>query len=160
AKALVEQLRLRNDGGHMSDISAAAREKKDVVGLKVLTRPIRTVVTLLVTDAVSLVLAALVATSVHWFRTYAELQTIDWSAWLLVGPSIALCMLTFLGLELYSPMAKSTPDEVRDITFAASLVHLGASLLSTLGDLPIVKWGVFVRGVWWAATLFLVPVIR
>jgi exopolysaccharide biosynthesis polyprenyl glycosylphosphotransferase len=160
AKALVEQLRLRRDGGFMSDISAAAREQKDVVGLKVLTRPTRTVVVLLLTDTFSLLLAALIATTVHWLRTYSELQTIDFTAWLVVGPAIALCMLTFLGLELYSPMAKSTPDEIRDITFSASLVHLGASLLSTLGDLPIVKWGVFVRGVWWVATLFLVPVIR
>lgn len=160
ARALIEQLKIRKHEGHLSDISAAAREQKDVVGLKVLTRPGRTVATLLLTDVFSLVLAALVATSVHWLRTYSELQTIDWSAWLVVGPSIALCMLTFLGLELYSPMAKSTPDEIRDIVFSASLVHLGASLLSTLGDLPIVKWGVFVRGVWWAATLFLVPVIR
>jgi len=160
AHALIEQLKIRKHEGLLSDISAAAREQKDVVGLKVLTRPGRTVMTLLLTDLFSLLLAALLATSVHWARTYSELQTIDWTAWLVVGPSIALCMLTFLGLELYSPMAKSTPDEIRDITFSASLVHLGASLLSTLGDLPIVKWGVFVRGVWWAATLFLVPVIR
>ncbi len=160
ARALIEQLKIRKHEGLLSDISAAAREQKDVVGLKVLTRPGRTVATLLLTDMFSLLLAALLATSVHWIRTYSELQTLDWTAWLVVGPSIALCMLTFLGLELYSPMAKSTPDEIRDITFAASLVHLGASLLSTLGDLPIVKWGVFVRGVWWAATLFLVPVIR
>jgi lipopolysaccharide/colanic/teichoic acid biosynthesis glycosyltransferase len=161
ARALVEQLRIRTkEGGPLSDISTAAREQKDVVGLKVLTRPGRTVATLLITDTFSLLLAALLATAVHWVRTYSELQTIDWTAWLVVGPSVALCLLTFLGLELYSPMAKSTPDEIRDITFAASLVHLGASLLSTLGDLPIVKWGVFVRGVWWAATLFLVPVIR
>ncbi|MBX3220753.1 MAG: exopolysaccharide biosynthesis polyprenyl glycosylphosphotransferase [Labilithrix sp.] len=160
ARALIEQLKVRKDEGHLSDISTAAREQKDVVGLKVLTRPTRTVATLLATDVFSLLLAALLATSVHWFRTYSELGEIDWTAWLVVGPSVALCMLTFLGLELYSPMAKSTPDEIRDITFAASLVHLGASLLSTLGDLPIVKWGIFVRGVWWAATLFLVPVIR
>jgi len=160
ARALIEQLKIRKNEGFLSDISAAAREQKDVVGLKVLTRPGRTVATLLLTDMFSLLLAALVATSVHWLRTYSELQTIDWTAWLVVGPSVALCLLTFLGLELYSPMAKSTPDEIRDITFAASLVHLGASILSTLGDLPIVKWGVFVRGVWWAATLFLVPVIR
>lgn len=160
ARALIEQLKIRKNEGLLSDISAAAREQKDVVGLKVLTRPERTVATLLLTDLFSLVLAALLATGVHWLRTYSELETLDWTAWLVVGPSIALCMLTFLGLELYSPMAKSTPDEIRDITFSASLVHLGASLLSTLGDLPIVKWGVFVRGVWWAATLFLVPVIR
>ena len=160
ARALIEQLKIRKNEGLLSDISAAAREQKDVVGLKVLTRPGRTVATLFLTDLFSLLLAALVATSVHWMRTYSELQTLDGTAWLVVGPSIALCMLTFLGLELYSPMAKSTPDEIRDITFSASLVHLGASLLSTLGDLPIVKWGVLVRGVWWAATLFLVPVIR
>jgi Undecaprenyl-phosphate galactose phosphotransferase WbaP len=69
-------------------------------------------------------------------------------------------MLTYLGLELYSPMAKSTPDEIRDIVFASSLVHLGASLLSTLGNLPIVKWGIFVRAVWWLATLCIVPILR
>lgn len=160
ARALIEQLRLRKDEGHFSDISAAAREQKDVVGLKVLTRPTRTVLVLFFTDVFSLCLAALLASAVHWFRTYSELQEIDWTSWLVVGPSIALCLLTFLGLELYSPMAKSTPDEIRDITFSASLVHFGASILATLGDLPIVRWGVFVRGVWWAATLFLVPVIR
>lgn len=160
ARALIEQLKARKNEGLLSDISTAAREQKDVVGLKVLTRPARTVAVLVLTDLFSLLLAALLATSVHWFRTYSELGEIDWTAWLVVGPAIALCMLTFLGLELYSPMAKSTPDEIRDITFAASLVHLGASVLSTLGDLPIVKWGVFVRGVWWAATLLFVPVIR
>ncbi|MFO0743004.1 MAG: exopolysaccharide biosynthesis polyprenyl glycosylphosphotransferase [Labilithrix sp.] len=161
ARALIEQLKIRKDGGSvlLSDISHAAREKKDVVGLKVLTRPGRTVAVLLLTDLFSLLVAALLASSVHLFRVYSE-EGIDFTSWLVVGPSIALCMLTFLGLELYSPMAKSTPDEIRDITFATSLVHLGASVLSTLGDLPIVKWGILVRTVWWMATLFLVPVVR
>jgi len=160
ARALIDQLKERKKGGYITDVSAAARENKDVAGLKVLTRPGRTVLVLLATDIFALFLAALLATGVHWARTYSELGAADWSSWLVVGPAIGLCVLTFLGLELYSPMAKSTPDEIRDIVFSTSLVHLGASLLSTLGDLPIVKWGVFVRGVWWLATLFLVPVIR
>ena len=160
ARGLIDQLKVRKTTGYSTDVSLAARENKDVAGLKVLTKPTYTVLTLLFTDVVSLLLAALVATMVHWARTYSDLGGIDWSAWLVVGPAIALCMLTYLGLELYSPMAKSTPDEIRDIVFATSLVHLGASLLSTLGNLPIVKWGVLVRGVWWLATLFLVPVVR
>lgn len=160
ARALIDQLKVRKNTGYSTDVSLAARENKDVAGLKVLTKPNYTVLTLLVTDIFSLFLAALVATSVHWARTYSDLGGIDWTTWLVVGPSIALCMLTFLGLELYSPMAKSTPDEIRDVVFATSLVHLGASLLSTLGNLPIVKWGVFVRAVWWLATLFIVPVVR
>jgi Undecaprenyl-phosphate galactose phosphotransferase WbaP len=160
ARALIEQLKVRKKDGYSTDVSLAARENKDVAGLKVLTKPNYTIATLLLTDIFSLFLAALVATAVHWARTYSDLGGIDWTSWLVVGPSIGLCMLTFLGLELYSPMAKSTPDEIRDIVFATSLVHLGASLLSTLGNLPIVKWGVFVRGVWWLATLFLVPVVR
>jgi exopolysaccharide biosynthesis polyprenyl glycosylphosphotransferase len=160
ARALIEQLKVRKKTGFSTDVSVAARENKDVAGLKVLTKPNYTVLTLLLTDVFSLFLAALIASSVHWARTYSDLGGIDWTSWLVVGPSIALCMLTFLGLELYSPMAKSTPDEIRDIVFATSLVHLGASVLSTLGNLPIVKWGVFVRGVWWLATLFLVPVVR
>lgn len=161
ARALVEQLRMRTKAGKITtDVSVAARENKDVAGLKVLTRPGRTMATLFFTDVFALLLAAIVASSVHWARTYTDLGEIDWSSWLVVGPSIGLCLLTFLGLELYSPMAKSTPDEIRDIVFATSLVHLGASLLSTLGNLPIVKWGVFVRAVWWLGTLFLVPVIR
>ncbi len=160
ARALLEQLKARKGDGYGADVSLAARENKDVAGLKVLTKPHYTILTLLLTDLFSLTLAALLATAVHWARTYSDLGGIDWTSWLVVGPSIALCMLTFLGLELYSPMAKSTPDEIRDVVFATSLVHLGASVLSTLGDLPIVKWGVFVRGVWWVATLFLVPVVR
>ncbi|MBX3190046.1 MAG: exopolysaccharide biosynthesis polyprenyl glycosylphosphotransferase [Labilithrix sp.] len=160
ARGLIDQLKVRKQSGYLTDISAAARENKDVAGLKVLTSPTRTVLTLFTVDLVSLFLAAFLATGVHWARTYEELGGIDWSAWLVVGPAIALCVLTYLGLELYSPMAKSTPDEIRDVVFSTSLVHLGASLLSTLGNLPIVKWGVFVRGVWWLATLFLVPVLR
>ena len=160
ARALIEQLRVRKQTGEPEDISAAARVNKEVAGLQVLTRPGRTVGVLLATDIVALLLAAFLASGVHWLRTYAELGAIDWSSWLVVGPSVALCMLTFLGLELYSPMAKSTPDEIRDVVFSCSLVHLGASLLSTLGNLPIVKWGVFVRGVWWLGTLFFVPVFR
>lgn len=161
ARALIEQLRTRKKTGYQDpDISLAARENKDVAGLTVLTRPGRTVFVLFLTDVFALVLGALLASSVHWARTYSELGELDFSSWLVVGPSIGLCLLTFLGLELYSPMAKSTPDEIRDIVFSTSLVHLGASLLSTLGDLPIVKWGVLVRAVWWLATLFLVPVLR
>ena len=161
ARALLQQLKDRKKLGYSpTDISAAARENKDVAGLKVLTRPGRTIATLLITDIFSLFLAALVASGVHLLRTYSSFGETDFSSWLVVGPSIGLCMLTYLGLELYSPMAKSTPDEIRDIVFSTSLVHLGASLLSTLGNLPIVKWGVFVRAVWWLATLFLVPVIR
>jgi len=159
ARALIEQLRVRKKSGG-EDISTAARVNKDVAGLKVLTRPGRTVAVIFVTDLVALLFAAFLAGSIHWVRTYSELGQIDWTTWIVVGPSVALCMLTYLGLELYSPMAKSTPDEIRDIVFSTSLVHLGASLLSTLGNLPIVKWGVFVRGVWWLATLFLVPVLR
>ncbi|MCA9584966.1 MAG: exopolysaccharide biosynthesis polyprenyl glycosylphosphotransferase [Myxococcales bacterium] len=155
AKALIDQLKQRSKRGH-EDISVAARENKEVAGLRVLTRPVWTSLTLVMTDLFSLSLAAALATTVHFVR----LQEIDWSAWLVVGPSVLMCMLVFLGLELFSPMAKSTPDEIRDIVFGVSLVHFGASILSTLGDLPIVKWGVFVRLVWWAATLFLVPVIR
>jgi lipopolysaccharide/colanic/teichoic acid biosynthesis glycosyltransferase len=161
ARALIDQLKLRKDSGESGapDVSVAARENKDVAGLKVLTRPELTVATLLLTDLFSLSLAALLATSVHWLRTYAELG-FDLSAWLVVGPAMGLCVLTFLGLELYSPMAKSTPDEIRDVVFASSLVHLGASLLATLGDLPIVRWGALVRSTWWLATLVLVPIFR
>ncbi|MDB4940903.1 MAG: Undecaprenyl-phosphate galactose phosphotransferase, WbaP [Labilithrix sp.] len=160
ARALIEQLKVRKKDGYVTDVSLAARENKDVAGLKVLTKPNWTIATLIATDLFSLLLAALLATAVHWARTYSDLGGIDWTSWLVVGPGIGLCMLTYLGLELYSPMAKSTPDEIRDIVFATSLVHLGASMLSTLGDLPIVKWGIFVRAVWWLATLFLVPVVR
>jgi lipopolysaccharide/colanic/teichoic acid biosynthesis glycosyltransferase len=161
ARALAEQLRTRMKAGNVeADISAAARSHKDVAGLQVLTRPIRTMVTLLVTDIFSLVLAALIASSVHFVRTYSAFGEFDWSAWLVVGPSICLCLLAFAGLELYSPMAKSTPDELRDIVFATSLVHFGASLLATLGGLPIVEWGIFVRAVWWLSTMLLVAVIR
>lgn len=161
ARALIQQLRIRKkDVNAEVDTSTAARENKDVAGLRVLTRPGLTVATLLFSDIAALLLAAFIASGVHWARTYSDLGEIDWSSWLVVGPSIALCIVTFLGLDLYSPMARSTPDEIRDITFSTSLVHLGASLLATLGDLPIVKWGIFVRGVWWLATLFLVPVVR
>ncbi len=161
ARALVDQLRDRtNRGNPNKDASTEARAHKDVAGLRVLTRPGLTIATLMASDFAALLLAALIASAFHWFRTYSELGQIDFSSWLVVGPSIALCMLTFFGLELYQPMAKSTPDEIRDVAFSASLVHLGATLLSSLGNLPIVKWGVFVRVVWWFGSMCFVPVFR
>jgi hypothetical protein len=98
ARALIDQLKVRKNTGYVADVSLAARENKDVAGLKVLTKPTYTVLTLLFTDIFSLMLAALVATAVHWARTYSDLGTTDWTSWLVVGPSIALCLLTYLGL--------------------------------------------------------------
>src|SRR5205085_2017954 len=37
ARALIDQLKERKKGGYITDVSAAARENKDVAGLKVLT---------------------------------------------------------------------------------------------------------------------------
>ena len=56
-------------------------------------------------------------------------------------------MITFLVLELYSPIAKSTPDEIRDVVFATTPSASRRFAPLDARQSAIVKWGVFVRGV-------------
>lgn len=155
ARALIEQLKVRRSAGY-TDASAAARKDPDVAGLRVLCRPWATSLTLVAVDIFALVLSAFLGLGAHFLRT----GHVDLDAFALVGPVAALSILMFAFLELYSPIARGAPDEIRAIVVASTLLHLGAAVLGYLGNLPVTVWGVFVRTVWWLSTLFLVPTLR
>lgn len=155
ARALIEQLRQRRKG-HFRDISAAARKNPDVAGLRVLCRPGLTTLTLVAIDLFSLVVSAFLAVAIHWART----GHVGLDALYVAGPEIAINVLVFASLDLYSPIAKAPPDEIRGIVLGSTLLHASAAVITFFGDLPISIWGFFVRGVWWSSTLVLVPILR
>lgn len=157
ARALIEQLRQRRlEGNKEKDLSAAARENPAVAGLKVLCRPRLTVFTLLVFEAFALFLSAgagFLAERIHKGAVHPG------EMWV-IGATIIVSLLLFAFLDLYSPLAKTTPDELRDIVTGTSIVHLVLFALSASGNLASSHWQFPERLAWWAATLFVVPIVR
>ena len=154
ARALLAQIKVRRKLA--PDASAAARENPDVAGIRVLTRPVMTSLTLLFTDFMSLWIAAGAGLVVHRIvrgqQHFAELYVIV--------PILVLCMAVYGFMELYSPIAQSTPDELRIITISTTLVHVAFGAMALTGNLPVTRWGYYERFAWWSTSLFLVPVIR
>jgi lipopolysaccharide/colanic/teichoic acid biosynthesis glycosyltransferase len=155
ARALLHQIKARRKRGG-EDTSAAARENPDVAGIRVLTRPVLTSLTMVGIDIFSLMASAGAGMIVHRIvrgeQHYAELYV--------VGPIMVLCMAVYGFMQLYSPIAQSTPDELRIITLSTTLVHIAFGAMALTGNLPVTRWGYYERFAWWGTSLFLVPVIR
>ena len=155
ARALVDQIKLRSRT-RTEDVSLAARANPEVAGLRVLTRPALTSMVLLLVDLVSLSIAAMVGALVdRYWSTFWHPDEVK-----VVGPTILLSVLVFLFLELYSPLAKSTPDELRIISLSSVSIHIAVGVFATPRILADGHWGLFARGVWLIATCALVPFTR
>lgn len=155
ARALLSQIKLRRKQGG-TDASLAARENPDVAGIQVLTRPFLTSLTLVGIDLLSLTVSAGLGMIVHRIirgeQHFTELYVIL--------PILVLCMSVYGFMELYSPIAQSTPDELRIITLSTTLVHLAFGAMALTGNLPVTRWGYYERFTWWFTSLLIVPVVR
>jgi lipopolysaccharide/colanic/teichoic acid biosynthesis glycosyltransferase len=155
ARALVDQIKMRSKG-RSADASAAARANPEVAGLKVLTRPALTTLALFLVDVFSFGTAALLAFFVD--RLWSGYW--HWDEWWVLTPAILLSLTVFLFLDLYSPLAKSTPDELRITTIATSMIQLSIAAMAMPRILLISQWGILARATWLIATCVLVPVLR
>ncbi len=153
--AVVEQLTLRRTKGY-ADPSAAARANPMVAGLRVLSRPVLTSLVLFAVDVISLAVAALIATVVDWFLSEGFLLAREVYV---VAPTLLLCIVVYAFLDMYSPLAKSGPDELREMVLGTSIVHAAIFVLALSGNLQA-RWHLTSKLIWWAATLFFVPVAR
>jgi lipopolysaccharide/colanic/teichoic acid biosynthesis glycosyltransferase len=155
SKAVFEQVRLRAETG-FADVSTAARTNPAAAGLKVLSRPWLTSLVLFGVDAFSLVLAAFLGVVVDFFLADGFVL---WRELYVVAPTLLLCLVVYAFLDLYSPLAKSAPDELREMVLGTSLVHAAMFILSVSGNLAT-RWHLSSKLVWWGATLALVPLVR
>lgn len=155
SRAVFEQVKLRKKRGY-SDVSSAARANPEVAGLHVLNRPVLTSLVLVAVDASSLLLTALVGMLVDYFLADGFVLT---SEMYVVVPTLLLCLVVYAFLDLYSPLAKSAPDELREMVLGTSLVHATMFILSLGGNLSA-RWHLTSKLSWWIATIALVPLLR
>ncbi len=155
ADAVSEQIRIRARQGY-TDVSSAARLNPAVAGLGVLSRPVLTSLALLGVDTLALVLTALLGMLVDWFLAGGFVLV---SEAYVVLPTLLLCILVYAFLELYSPLAKSAPDELREMVLSTSIVHAAMFILSVSGNLSA-RWHLTSKLVWWISTIAFVPLLR
>jgi len=155
ADAVTEQIRVRAKEGY-TDLSSAARANPAVAGLGVLSRPALTSFVLLAVDATTLIFTALIGTLVDWYLADGFVLV---SEAYVVGPTLLLCILVYAFLDLYSPLAKSAPDELREVVLSTSIVHAAMFILSVSGNLSA-RWHLTSKLVWWTSTIALVPLVR
>ncbi len=155
SRAVFEQVRKRQEMGY-ADVSTAARSNPAAAGLRVLSRPILTSFVLFGVDAGTLVFAALMGVLVDFFL--ADGFVLYREAYVVV-PTLFLCIVVYAFLELYSPLAKSAPDELREIVLGTSIVHAAMFILSVSGNLAT-RWHLLSKLIWWIATIALVPLVR
>jgi len=155
ARALVEQLKMRSKT-RGTDASLAARANPEVAGLKVLTRPGLTTLIVFLTDCGSFAVAALLAFVVN--RLWSGFW--NWEDAWVVAPAILITMVCFLFLELYSPLARSTPDELRITVTSTALIQLTIAAMAMPRILLISQWCILARITWLVLTCALVPIAR
>ena len=155
SRAVFEQVRLRTSRGQ-SDASAAARINPEAAGLRVLSRPLLTSVVLFSVDAATLVVAALLGAFMDFVLADGFVLTREA---FVVAPTLVLCLVVYFSLDLYSPLAKSAPDELREMVLGTSLVHVSMIILSISGNLAT-RWHLLSKITWWIATIALVPLVR
>jgi len=156
SRAVFEQVRQRNQRGAHSDVSAAARVNPEAAGLRVLSRPVLTSLVLFAVDLTTLVFAAFLGAFVDFFLADGFVLTRE--AYV-VAPTLLLCLVVYGSLDLYSPLAKSAPDELREIVLSTSLLHVSMFILSVSGNLST-RWHLLSKLTWWLSTIALVPLVR
>jgi lipopolysaccharide/colanic/teichoic acid biosynthesis glycosyltransferase len=154
SRALLEQVRLR--GLADQNVSSLARNNPAIAGLSVECSPFRTVMVLVLADAFSLFVSFLIAFSLQFVRDWTFYRE---TLYLLVAAT-ALCVTAYPGVGLYTAMAHSPPDELRNSTFATFVSVLGVCAVAVFGDKASRLWTLFSLVVWFVTTASLVPLVR
>ena len=155
SRAVFEQVALRKQKGY-ADVSSEARTNPAAAGLRVLSRPILTSFVLFGVDSATLIFTALIGVFVDFFLADGFVL---YREGYIVAPTLLLCIVVFAFLDLYSPLAKSAPDELREMVLGTSLVHATMFILSVSGNLAT-RWHLVSKLSWWIATIVLVPLVR
>jgi lipopolysaccharide/colanic/teichoic acid biosynthesis glycosyltransferase len=155
AQALIEQVQLNGQVGKTL-LSIRARENPSIIGLRVPCKPGLTLALLVVSDVVSLAVAASLA-------QLLVVGSASSTTRILGGIAVTLvCLGAFAVQHLYSLTPPSPPDEIRRVTQSVSLVYGGLyaiAVLQNTGFLPAgLRHRAFVAG--WLLSVTLIPILR
>jgi lipopolysaccharide/colanic/teichoic acid biosynthesis glycosyltransferase len=152
ADALVEQVRLAR---HKA-VGAAhrARQNPSIVGLKVQSRPNLARGLLVLTDAVTLSLAAATVGAIVASDTLTRAQRFS------VLSLVPMCIAALTAVQLYGLTPPSPSEEIRRCTLTISLIYAGSWLVAVArnGAFHYMTHGAWLVG--WLISVLLVPIGR
>ncbi len=154
SQALIEQMHTARLRGKASNLVHRARESRAIGWLDVKSRPVATVLTLILCDLTTVGLATL--------AVWAALPTnMTLSQKYGVLGLIPLCLGALSTFGLYSVTPPSPPDEIRGSTTAISVVYIGGWLIAALTRSVGLKG--LLHEAWlvgWAISVVMVPIVR
>ncbi len=152
ADALIEQVRVARHKG--DGLAHRARQNPSIVGLNVLGRPGLSRSLLILTDVVTLSLAAALVGAIVASDALTRAQRFS------VIALVPMCIAALTAVQMYGLTPPSPAEEIRRSTLTVSLVYLGSWVIAVArgGAFHSMPHGAWLAG--WIASIFLVPIGR
>jgi lipopolysaccharide/colanic/teichoic acid biosynthesis glycosyltransferase len=152
ADALIEQVRVARNKG--AGLAHRARQNPSIVGLNVMCRPGMSRALLIVSDVLTLGLAAAIVASIIGGDTLTKAQHFS------VIALVPMCIAALTALRMYGLTPPAPAEEIRRCTLTISLVYLGSWVIAAARSgafhyLPHLAWLVG-----WITSVLLVPIGR
>jgi lipopolysaccharide/colanic/teichoic acid biosynthesis glycosyltransferase len=152
ADALIEQVRVARHKG--VGLAHRARQNPSIVGLNVVCRPQLSRSLLILTDVLTLGLAAAIVGAIVASDTLTRAQRFS------VVALVPMCIAALTAVQMYGLTPPSPSEEIRRCTLTISLVYLGSWVIAVARNgafhyMPHVAWLVG-----WATSVLLVPIGR
>ena len=152
ANALIEQVRVARSGG--TGLAHRARQNPSIVGLNVLCRPRLSRALLILTDVLTLSLAAALVGVIVASDQLTRAQRFS------VIALLPMCIAALTAVQMYGLTPPSPSEEIRRCTLTISLVYLGSWMIAVARggapqNMPHLAWLVG-----WLVSVLLVPIGR
>src|SRR6185369_14777249 len=152
ADALIEQVRVARSSG--TGMAHRARQNPSIVGLNVVCRPGLSRALLILTDVVTLSLAAGMVGAIVASDTLTRAQRFS------VIALVPMCIAALTAVQMYGLTPPSPSEEIRRCTLTISLVYMGSWAIAVsrngaFQSMPHLAWLVG-----WLTSVMLVPVGR
>ena len=152
ANALIEQVRVARSGG--TGLAHRARQNPSIVGLNVLCRPRLSRSLLILTDVLTLSLAAALVGVIVASDQLTRAQRFS------VIALLPMCIAALTAVQMYGLTPPSPSEEIRRCTLTISLVYLGSWMIAVARggapqNMPHLAWLVG-----WLVSVLLVPIGR
>jgi lipopolysaccharide/colanic/teichoic acid biosynthesis glycosyltransferase len=157
AHALVEQVKLLEDAGEARSLAVQARARPDIAGLEVESRPWLTSLAILASDVAVLgVIAGIAAGCDHLVAHHLSPSLLHHGF-----SALASCVVVLAAVEMYSPIARSPPHEIRTNTLAVTLVFACAALVAAFRHGELIPWHVHaLLFLEWVLACIALPTVR
>src|SRR6185369_4100268 len=152
ADALIEQVRVARSSG--TGMAHRARQNPSIVGLNVVCRPGLSRALLILTDVVTLSLAAGMVGAIVASDTLTRAQRFS------VVALVPMCIAALTAVQMYGLTPPNPSEEIRRCTLIISLIYLGSWVIAVarIGAFQNMAHGAWLVG--WITSVLLVPIGR